>query len=489
MRLLTLALVLAASICSAQTTQPLVQSSDLTYLGSFTFPSNDGTGRMGNEAQRYGGTGLSILPDGTLLYGCHANLDPPSMSRINVPALGAVGTVAAPCVAVPNVKAVDGNDGGAYRVGGSLTWDGRLIANAFAFYDADTDASSSHFAGPDVAGLVGPVTLAGVNPGSLAGGMTVVPSEWRALLGGPVLTGQCCISILSRTSYGPSAASFDPAQIGAVNPVPVSTLLHYPQANPLAPHDQNSPLFHGATRMAGMAFPSGFRSVLFFGRHGDNYCYGSGVDCNDPVSTAQGVHAYPYRRQVWAYDANDLAAVKAGTKQSWEVQPYATWTLTGIGDEAAGAAPLAGAYYDDTTRKLYVSVGGGVTPRVHVYAVAAAASQAPVDATYGPWSDWAPVGDWTPCNSSGQQSRQEQRLRSELTPAQYGGATQPTEETRDVTQACAFSATYTEWSAWAPLHTWAEGLVEFSARTLILPAVNGGTTGSTQRFRVTLERP
>lgn len=372
MRLLTLVLVLTASIASAQTTQPLVAPSDLTYLGSFTFPSNDGTGRMGNEANRYGGMALSLQPDGSLLYGCHANLDPPSLSRVSVPALGAVGTVLAPCVAIPNAKAVDGFDGGAYRVGGTLPWNGSLIANVFAFYDGDTDATASHFSGPDVAGLTGPVTLAGVNPGSLAGGMTPIPAEWRTLLGGSALTGQCCLSILSRTSFGPSAAAFDPANLG-----PVTTLLHYPQNHPLAPHDTSNPLFHGATKVQGMAFPSGFRSVLFIGRHGDNYCYGSGSACNDPVISAQGAHAYPYRRQVWAYDANDLAAVKAGTKQPWEVQPHETWTLTGIGDEATGAAPLTGAYYDDATRRLFVAVGGGVTPRVHVWSVATAAPPPP----------------------------------------------------------------------------------------------------------------
>jgi hypothetical protein len=34
---------------------------------------------------------------------------------------------------------------------------------------------------------------------------------------------------------------------------------------------------------------------------------------------------------VWAYDLNDLAAVKAGQKRPWDVVPYATWELAEVG--------------------------------------------------------------------------------------------------------------------------------------------------------------
>ena len=94
-----------------------------------------------------------------------------------------------------------------------------------------------------------------------------------------------------------------------------------------------------------MVFPEGTRSVLFFGRHGlGKFCYGpgttdqqlvgrptdGGVDtwCHDPTSANKGTHAYPYHYYVWAYDANDLAAVKAGQKQPWEVKPYAVWPFS-----------------------------------------------------------------------------------------------------------------------------------------------------------------
>ncbi len=73
------------------------------------------------------------------------------------------------------------------------------------------------------------------------------------------------------------------------------------------------------------------------------FCYGPGTDnsrlvgtpagggfvyCYDPLSFDQGQHAYPYNFQFWAYDLNDWAAVKAGTKQPWEVKPYGVWPFT-----------------------------------------------------------------------------------------------------------------------------------------------------------------
>ena len=81
--------------------------------------------------------------------------------------------------------------------------------------------------------------------------------------------------------------------------------------------------------MGGLVFPAGTRSVLFFGKQGvGTFCYGPGTSnqalvgtiapgfvdpyCYDPVDDSKGTHAYPYIYQVWAYDANDLAAAKAG---------------------------------------------------------------------------------------------------------------------------------------------------------------------------------
>jgi hypothetical protein len=84
-----------------------------------------------------------------------------------------------------------------------------------------------------------------------------------------------------------------------------------------------------------------------------NYCYGtggsSGGDCFDPDDSSKGIHSYPYRSQVWAYDANDLIAVKNGQKLSYEIVPYAVWQLD------AAFKDIQGVGYDPATQRLYVS--------------------------------------------------------------------------------------------------------------------------------------
>jgi hypothetical protein len=67
------------------------------------------------------------------------------------------------------------------------------------------------------------------------------------------------------------------------------------------------------------------RGILIFGRKGlgDN-CYGPAESCSgDPCSPYQGYHAYPYQPQILFYDPEELTEVMAGTKEPWEVLPYA----------------------------------------------------------------------------------------------------------------------------------------------------------------------
>ncbi len=107
-----------------------------------------------------------------------------------------------------------------------------------------------------------------------------------------------------------------------------------------------------------------------FGRQGIGpFCYGTGAACHDPADNSQGTHGYPYVYFVWAYDAADFAAVRAGTKQAWEVVPYAIWTLPlPFGNPNAH---LNGAAYDPVTGRIFVSqgFGDGAKPLIHVFAV------------------------------------------------------------------------------------------------------------------------
>lgn len=367
MRALATALfVLFASAAFAQPSAlPRIQAADVTLLGSFTVPTTDGVSdpNLPVEHHRfsYGGWALGMGPDGVSLYfGCHAWYD--RLGRISIPTINGVATTVESCTAVPNLT-FD-------MLGGTLSWMNKLVMSAYVYYDASNSATASHYSGASIGTLSGPVKLTGQPPGWLGGYMGVIPSEWRSTIGGPAFTGQCCLSIISRTSYGPSVSVFDPANL-----VSSKMLLGYDSAHPLAQIGAQSTYFNMTTKVAGIAFPEGTRSLLFIGRQGTGpFCYGTVCppDPTEPVP-GQGPHAYPYRWQVWAYDVNDLVAVKNGTKQSWEVQPYSIWELPGRLDETAS---ITSATYNPATRRIYVSVGGEPS-KVVVYQVSGVVSPPP----------------------------------------------------------------------------------------------------------------
>jgi hypothetical protein len=355
-------------------TLPLLDQTSMQYLGSFAAPEQDGNGTF----LTYGGNALSYDPTRQGLFiGCHDYTQ--YLAEISVPAITdppQMATFLQNCADVTEGRLPLVDD---YlpRLGGTFLYNGRLIVSAYGSYDADWTQTASHFAStPDLAlagDIAGPFTVGSGQPGAVGGYMTPIPAEWRSAFGGPALTGHCCHNIVSRSSSGPSVSVFDPNDVGVVNPVPAETVLLYPVEHPLATPDSQNDIFNLTTRIGGVAFPAGTRSVLFFGRHGAGpYCYESAEICGgDPADPYKGSHAFPYYYQVWAYDALDLLAVKNGTMQSWEVQPYAFWRLPEM-VSIPGHASISGAAYDPASGRLYITEEYGATPHVHVYQITVA---------------------------------------------------------------------------------------------------------------------
>jgi hypothetical protein len=126
--------------------------------------------------------------------------------------------------------------------------------------------------------------------------------------------------------------------------------------------------------------PVGYDSLIYLGRVGigtnpytPGYCYGVGTDdpslagtydedgtyyCYDPAESSQGGHGYPYEYHVWAYDLHDLAAVRAGTKQPWEVTPYGEWSILADWLSPSYVPVIGGAAYDPGTHRLFVAQVG-----------------------------------------------------------------------------------------------------------------------------------
>jgi hypothetical protein len=379
-----LAMAMALQCASAQETRKksrpssadgranLIRQEDLTYLGAFRVPG----GEHGTSKFDFGGTAITYNPAKDSLFVVGHDWDQ-AIAEIQIPSIQKGGLAELPTATVlqPFVKlasripkyTLEGN----VKVGGLLVANNHLIGTLYEFYDADANAKESHFtldsldlANAKVTGL----HIVGPQGGGFVGGyMATVPDKWRKPLGVSYLTGQGALAIISRTSAGPGVFGFDPKTLGD-RPAPVLPLLYYPLANPLAKEDTKNPVFNLTTEIRGVAFPANSDSVLFFGSHGIGpYCYGTGEDCKDAVRNPKGPHAPPYVYQVWAYDAKELALVKARKKAPWQVRPYDVWTFDFPYRE--DAKHIGGIAYDENTGRIFVSqqLVDADKPVIHVF--------------------------------------------------------------------------------------------------------------------------
>jgi hypothetical protein len=347
-----------------------LDESDLNYLGGFRVPGD----AIAGTNFTYGGGPIAFNPANRSLF---VGSSDGKVAEISIPApLNTADPKAMPVATYLQPAFIDPTEGHRHEVSSSdvvlyglMVHDNRLVGATSIYYDARYSQKLSHFARPlsllerrfsgwSEVGETG-------RSGLVSGWMSAVPAEWQSELGGPAITGQCCIPIITRTSYGPSAFAFDPSRVGQPT-VPAQPLLYYDSAHPTLGQWEDSNATYGmATRVGGVAIIAGTRTALFVGSNGlGPACYGAGTAnqaladaseefCYDPTDSNKGVHAYPYRYQVWAYDLNDFAAVKAGTKQPWEVLPYGVWPLTF--PTAAPQLLIGGVGYDPHNQTLYVS--------------------------------------------------------------------------------------------------------------------------------------
>lgn len=379
-------LTLNAPLGAAPTAFPLVQKGNLVYQGAFRVPQ----GTSDATTFEYGGTALGYNPANNSLYITgHDHLQfsaeisiPPAVVNSTTLRDLATATILQPLTDATERRLgrINPPDPNPKKIGGHLVYNGRLIVTGFSYYDGAGTQSASHFSRPlslsTTGDVIGPYSV-GPNPRFVGGYMTPVPPEWQASFAGPALTGMCCLSIANVQSCGPSISVFDPG----VTSRSAARLLGYPLSNPLRPVSSTNAVYNLTSSISGVVFPSGTRSVLFFGRHGaGRYCYGEGEDCGDLADSSKGVHGYPYVYQVWAYDAVDLLAVKNGAKREHQPQPYAVWTFNLPFEHARSTHFLGGAAYDPRTQRIYLSQRGGdaAGPVIHVFRVNGTASTEPV---------------------------------------------------------------------------------------------------------------
>jgi hypothetical protein len=363
-----------------QGTAPLVQQSNLAFLGSFKLPNTPlgstyglsyaGTNGIGTYAVAFNRVNNSLFIGGNPQEQKVAEFAIPA-SLSGTPTAAVLQNLRDPLEG--RLSSINPTDPNQKVIGTALVMGGRLIIGAFSFYDGAGTQTRSYFARPvnlsTVGQVVGPVQVGNQYPGWVDRSSTAIPMEWQSAFGGPALAGGGGGSINSLQSWGPSATVFDPARITGTQALPGTSVLGYPYGSPLADTAHANQLWQQTDRVNGMVFIAGSRSVLFFGYHGlGDYCYGTGGtsgECYDPDDIYKGTHAYPYRSQVWAYDANDLLAVKNGSIQSHTVRPYAVWELDTAVKEIQGVG------YDPDTQTLYLSQarGDGTQPIIRVYRI------------------------------------------------------------------------------------------------------------------------
>lgn len=352
-----------------------LEFSDLVYAGAFRLPATETNG----DSFASGGGLLAFNPDGNTLY---VSARSGRVAEVSVPAPVTTTDISALPFAEYRQPFADPAEGrisdiaaeGA-SLAGLLVYQRRLYGTGLIYYDANNTQTLSHFSRPlklSERGGVGPVQRVGASgrTGFVAGYMALVPPEWQSRLGGPAITGQCCVPIVSRTSWGPAAFAWEPTDLDKREPVPATPLVYYDSSHQtLGPWNGSNPTYGGTIQMGGLALIGGTRTALFVGRNGTGpFCYGEGTGdkaldgttaadgekyCYDPAYSAKAQHAYPYRYQVWAYDLNDWASVRAGATDPWEVKPYGVWPFELPFPEPS--TRIGGVAYDPSGRRLFIS--------------------------------------------------------------------------------------------------------------------------------------
>lgn len=379
---------------SDPTTCPLIHEANFTEDGAFRMPTGNFTGASDNftgstGVEASGGRFMAFDPADSQIYitcftGAVAKMSPPALSTSSTIASLNTATITQNCYD-PAEGHIAADISGGLMQGIMVDSDNsKLIGTSVVQFDSGGTQTISHFkhsltlATSSWSGW-SELRTAGIISRYFSGYMFPIPTIWRTLLGGKAITGNCCQSIISTTSNGMSAASFDPADVGAVAQPTINPLVWYTNVSgqdALGQWDAQTTLYGSTTDVNGGAIIEGTRTLVYFGRNGAIYCYGVGTDdrglvglpdgsgstyCYDPWSTSHGQHSDPYYYQFWLYDLNDLAAVKAGTKQPYEVIPYEYFDVT-FTQGSGGTPPSAGTSY------YGASYGGGLAyDKVHQY--------------------------------------------------------------------------------------------------------------------------
>jgi len=354
----------------------LVQFSDFELVGAFRVPADT----FGISDMNYSQGPLEVDPDSqTILIIGHTYQQ--AVAEFQVPELVLSDRLAdlnmSPDPVQTFASVIDrvsgGNPQALDRIAGLKLVPGpsgrQLIVHAYEYYDAPADNTQTTCVLRDPSDLSGSAvdgffSLQGA--AHSAGWMSPVPEERQAQLGGPFITGSSSgMPIIGRLSVGPSAFVFDPQDVvDASSPgeaIEATALLDYSLEHPL--HDdlmnetgENDLWTHLSRAVYGLVVP-GTRSYVTLGHSGGHASTGVCYKCTPIGETADcggycSVDPDDYDTFYWFYDVDDLAAVREGTLQPWEVRPYAYGPFT----PPFPTTELGGGAYDPAAGLLYLTL-------------------------------------------------------------------------------------------------------------------------------------
>lgn len=367
---------------------------NVSYRGAFRIPhGNFGPGTNDSYSFNYGGCALGFNPDGNSGAGSLfivGNDQEQFIAEIDIPTSvnsGVLGNLNTATVLqnfftilthIPNMDDMNGR--AALKIGPTIMVSGgKIYGTVWVYYDGPGNASDSHFVMSSTtlttATITGLFRLgANGNAGKVAGWMTPIPAARQASLGGmDTMTGQGCISVVSRTNAGPGAYGITKASLSSNTTF--NTFAQYPVTAFIAtthmlaggPHGDSSSLIGPRTPSAdlynecvflGGCFWEG-DSIVFMGSNAINDTgYGLPQTFNDTNRTGKGPHSQDglYSYEVWLFDAADYAAVVANTKNPYDVLPYqhAFFDLP----FPEGFKRIGGVAFDPVARKVYASQMG-----------------------------------------------------------------------------------------------------------------------------------
>ncbi len=354
---------------------PRLHLADLQYEGAFRLPAST----FGASSLNYseGPIEVDAERDTILLVG-HAHHQ--ALSEFAIPGLDPspvlsnLPMAAAPLQPFVQVlsRAPSGNPQSLDRIGGleilrDASGQRQLLVNAYEYYDAPGDNTHTTMMLTDALDLAaspatGFHTFQG-GAGHTSGWVSPIPVAWQSLLGGTHITGQSSgIPIISRTSVGPSAFSFDAADLLGTTvpqPIPTTKLLDFTLAEPLHADLSNSSgtndLWTHLSRVVyGFVAPRSrtYVTLGYTGGHASGVCY----KCTQNNGNTCGGYCAPdasdYDLYYWLWDVLDLLDVKDGTTPASAVRPYEYGVLPSL----HATSQIGGGSFDPASGLLYLSM-------------------------------------------------------------------------------------------------------------------------------------